>query len=221
MVGIYWNTVCWAFIGIQYGGYLFLSLSLKGKIELLKQGHILLYRLKATSSTPRYTHTHMHSRTHAHSPTHARTQQNKEHTHTRTHSLTHTHACTHTHSKTNGTCTHTHTLAHTLTNTAKQMAHTHSRTHSKTKGLEKEQRLVYQMIEDSGSKGIWMREIRVKSNIAQSELTRCLKTLESKKLIKSVRSVQAARRKVCSFSFPLPQKKRFSRKHSVSVVTAV
>ena len=32
--------------------------------------------------------------------------------------------------------------------------------------------------------------------MAQSELTRCLRTLESRKLIKSVRSVQAARRKV-------------------------
>ena len=74
---------------------------------------------------------------------------------------------------------------------------------------------MYQMIEDSGSKGIWMREIRVKSNIAQSELTRCLKTLESKKLIKSVRSVQAARRKVCSFSFPFPQKKTDFRKSTL------
>ncbi|CAI8049104.1 DNA-directed RNA polymerase III subunit RPC6, partial [Geodia barretti] len=95
------------------------SPSSQGKIELLKQGHSLVYRLKATSSTPS----------------------------------------------------------------------------SKTKGLEREQRLVYQLIEDSGNKGIWMREIRFRSNIAQSEVTRCLKTLESKKLIKSVRSVQAARRK--------------------------
>ncbi len=41
-----------------------------------------------------------------------------------------------------------------------------------------------------------MRDIRVKSNLPQSELTRCLRTLESRKLIKSVRSVQAARRRV-------------------------
>lgn len=91
----------------------------QGKIELLKQGQMLVYRLKSTSSTP-----------------------------------------------------------------------------SKTKGLEKEQRLVYQIIEDCGEKGVWIKEIRMRSNIAQSELTRCLKTLESKKLIKSVRSVQAARRKL-------------------------
>lgn len=91
----------------------------QGKIELLKQGHSLLYKLKATSSTT-----------------------------------------------------------------------------SKTKGFEKEQRLVYQIIEDSGNKGIWMREIRSRSNITQSELTRCLRTLESRKLIKNVRSVQAARRKL-------------------------
>ena len=86
-------------------------------------------------------------------------------------------------------CTHVHALTHTC-------APPHTHTHSKTKGFEKEQRLVYQIIEDAGNKGIWMREIRGKSNIAQSELTRCLRTLESRKLIKSVRSVQAARRKV-------------------------
>ena len=38
---------------------------------------------------------------------------------------------------------------------------------SKTKGLEREQRLVYQLIEDSGNKGIWMREIRFRSGAAR------------------------------------------------------
>ena len=86
------------------------------------------------------------------------------------------------------TTTHSHTHTPSL-------SHTHN-VPSKTKGFEKEQRLVYQIIEDSGNKGIWMREIRSRSNITQSELTRCLRTLESRKLIKNVRSVQAARRKV-------------------------
>lgn len=68
--------------------------------------------------------------------------------------------------------------------------------YSKTKGFEREERLVYQMIEDAGNKGIWIRELRIKSNLMQAQLTRTLKTLESKKLIKSVKSVQAAKRRL-------------------------
>ena len=51
LVGIYWNllyTCWWALIGVTSP-----SLSLKEKIELPKQGHSLVYWLKATSSTPR------------------------------------------------------------------------------------------------------------------------------------------------------------------------
>ena len=66
---------------------------------------------------------------------------------------------------------------------------------SKTKGFEKEERLVYQIIEDSGSKGIWIREIRIKSNLPQQQIVKTLKTLESKKLIKSVKSVQQGLKK--------------------------
>ena len=67
---------------------------------------------------------------------------------------------------------------------------------SKTKGFEKEERLVYQIIEDSGNKGIWTRDIRNMSNLGQAHLTKILKTLESKKLIKLAKSVQASKKKV-------------------------
>lgn len=67
---------------------------------------------------------------------------------------------------------------------------------SKTKGFEKEERLVYQIIEDAGNKGIWMRDIRFKSNLLQAPTIKILRTLESKKLIKSVRTVQAPKRKI-------------------------
>ena len=55
---------------------------------------------------------------------------------------------------------------------------------------------MYQIIEDSGNKGIWIRDIRIKSNLVQTHIARVLKTLESKKLIKSVKSVQASKKKV-------------------------
>ncbi len=68
--------------------------------------------------------------------------------------------------------------------------------YSKTKGFEKEEKLVYQIIEDSSNKGIWIREIRYKSNLPNKQISKVLKTLESKKLIKSVKSISAARKRV-------------------------
>ena len=41
-----------------------------------------------------------------------------------------------------------------------------------------------------------MRDIRIKSNLVQTQLMRILRSLESRKLIKSVKSVQATKRKV-------------------------
>ena len=65
-----------------------------------------------------------------------------------------------------------------------------------TKGCEKEERLVYQIIEDADNKGIWMRDIRFKSNLPRKPLTRILKVLENKKLIKSVKTVRTPTRKI-------------------------
>lgn len=56
--------------------------------------------------------------------------------------------------------------------------------------------MVYQIIEASGNKGIWIREIRSKSNLPEMEVKKNIKTLESKKLIKSVKSVHASKKKV-------------------------
>ncbi len=65
-----------------------------------------------------------------------------------------------------------------------------------TKGFEREERLVYQIIEDSGNKGIWTRDIRIKSNLSQTDVSKILKKLESKQLIKPVKSVQASKKRV-------------------------
>lgn len=64
------------------------------------------------------------------------------------------------------------------------------------KGFEKEERLIYQLIESSGNKGIWIRDIKIKSNLIQTQISKILKKLESKKLIKSVKSVQASKKKI-------------------------
>ncbi|KAJ0032907.1 hypothetical protein NQD34_000014 [Periophthalmus magnuspinnatus] len=60
---------------------------------------------------------------------------------------------------------------------------------SKMKGSDNQEKLVYQIIEDAGNKGIWSRDIRFKSNLPLTEINKILKNLESKKLIKAVKSV--------------------------------
>uniref|UniRef100_T2M5M4 DNA-directed RNA polymerase III subunit RPC6 n=1 Tax=Hydra vulgaris TaxID=6087 RepID=T2M5M4_HYDVU len=67
---------------------------------------------------------------------------------------------------------------------------------SKTKGFEAEEKLIYQVIESSDNKGIWIRDIRFKCNLPMTQVNKVLKNLESKKLIKSVTSVGAGKKKV-------------------------
>ena len=59
-----------------------------------------------------------------------------------------------------------------------------------------QERLVYQIIESAGNKGIWTREIRYKCNLMMTEVNKILKNLESKKIIKAVKSVAASKKKV-------------------------
>ena len=61
---------------------------------------------------------------------------------------------------------------------------------------DQEEKIVYAIIEESGNKGTWIRDIRLKCNLVQTQLTKVLKALESKKLIKSVKSVNATKKKV-------------------------
>eukprot|EP01040_Poterioochromonas_malhamensis_P021641 gene21641-26154_t len=67
---------------------------------------------------------------------------------------------------------------------------------AKFAGLGPEQILVYQAIERSGNKGIWTRDIKIGTNIAQNTLTKTLKILEQRNLIKSVRSVVSKSKKL-------------------------
>lgn len=64
------------------------------------------------------------------------------------------------------------------------------------KGVDNEEKVVYSIIEEGGNKGIWIRDIRVKSNLIMTQLNKILKNLENKKLIKAVKSVNGTRKKV-------------------------
>ncbi|XP_043207160.1 DNA-directed RNA polymerase III subunit RPC6-like isoform X1 [Amphibalanus amphitrite] len=67
---------------------------------------------------------------------------------------------------------------------------------SRARGGDAEEKIVYGIIEEAGNKGIWIRDIRFKSNLGMTQLNKLLKTMEGKKLIKSVTSVAASRKKV-------------------------
>lgn len=59
-----------------------------------------------------------------------------------------------------------------------------------------EQMLVYQVIDRAGNKGIWTRDIKNATNIQQQTLTKTLKALEGRQLIKSIKSVTSKSKKL-------------------------
>ena len=61
---------------------------------------------------------------------------------------------------------------------------------------DQEEKIVFRIIENSGNVGAWIRDIRAKSNLGQTQLNKVLKSLETKRLIKSVKSVNATKKKV-------------------------
>lgn len=67
---------------------------------------------------------------------------------------------------------------------------------SQVRGADQQEKLVYQIIKDAGDKGIWTRDIRYKCNLLMTQVNKNLKNLESKKLIKAVKSVAASKKKV-------------------------
>ncbi|XP_055902960.1 probable DNA-directed RNA polymerase III subunit RPC6 [Eupeodes corollae] len=64
------------------------------------------------------------------------------------------------------------------------------------KEADTEEKVVYGIIEEGGNKGIWIRDIRMISNLNMTQLNKILKNLETKKLIKAVKSVNASKKKV-------------------------
>ncbi|CAH0383411.1 unnamed protein product [Bemisia tabaci] len=67
---------------------------------------------------------------------------------------------------------------------------------SQLKGANIEEKTVFTIIKEAGNKGIWIRDIRIKSNLILTQLNKILKSLEGKKMIKAVNSVSASKKKV-------------------------
>ena len=77
---------------------------------------------------------------------------------------------------------------------------------SKFSGLDAAARMVYQTIEKAGNMGSWTKEIRVQTNIQQNMLTKILKALETRRLIKQVKSVAAKSKKIYMVYDVVPSK---------------
>jgi len=67
---------------------------------------------------------------------------------------------------------------------------------NKLKGLGSEETLVYQIIQAGGNMGIWTKELKMQSNLQQPQISKILRSLEGRQLIKAVKSVASKNRKV-------------------------
>ncbi|KAJ4472265.1 RNA polymerase Rpc34 [Lentinula aciculospora] len=68
--------------------------------------------------------------------------------------------------------------------------------HTTNVGLSEEEKVVLGYIRGAQNEGIWVKHLKAKTNFHQTILDRCIKTLEQKKLIKKVPSVQHPTRKI-------------------------
>jgi len=64
------------------------------------------------------------------------------------------------------------------------------------RGLLPSELLIYQLVEKSGNMGIWIKDLRRKSNLSALEIPKVLKELQKRKLIKAEKSVAATNKKV-------------------------
>ncbi|SMN19401.1 similar to Saccharomyces cerevisiae YNR003C RPC34 RNA polymerase III subunit C34 [Maudiozyma saulgeensis] len=66
----------------------------------------------------------------------------------------------------------------------------------KKSSMSSEESLVYSYIEASGREGIWSKTIKARTNLHQHVVSKCLKSLESQRYVKSVKSVKFPTRKI-------------------------
>ncbi|AMD22150.1 HGL190Cp [Eremothecium sinecaudum] len=66
----------------------------------------------------------------------------------------------------------------------------------KKASMSADEALVYSYIEASGREGIWTKTIKAKTNLHQHVVLKCLKSLESQRYVKSVKSVKYPTRKI-------------------------
>ncbi|RUS30894.1 RNA polymerase Rpc34 [Jimgerdemannia flammicorona] len=66
----------------------------------------------------------------------------------------------------------------------------------KIASMEMETMMVYKQIKAAGNEGIWTKVLKHKTNLHQQVITRCLKALELKQMIKAIKNVKYPTRKM-------------------------
>ncbi|ANB14350.1 Rpc34p [Sugiyamaella lignohabitans] len=66
----------------------------------------------------------------------------------------------------------------------------------KVKNMTSDEAMVYSYIETAGREGIWTKTIKMRTNLHQSIVLRCLKSLENQRYIKAIKSVKYPTRKI-------------------------
>ncbi|RUP50241.1 RNA polymerase Rpc34 [Jimgerdemannia flammicorona] len=67
---------------------------------------------------------------------------------------------------------------------------------SRIASMEMETMMVYKQIKAAGNEGIWTKVLKHKTNLHQQVITRCLKALELKQMIKAIKNVKYPTRKM-------------------------
>lgn len=60
-------------------------------------------------------------------------------------------------------------------------------------GLEGDEKIVYQCIKAADNKGIWTKDLKLRTSLHQTVITKVLKSLEGRKIIKAVKSVKVTK----------------------------
>jgi len=56
--------------------------------------------------------------------------------------------------------------------------------------MDANEKIIYGYIKEAGSKGIWQKDLKIKSGIHQKQVLASLKALEKRKIIKTVKSIK-------------------------------
>ncbi|KAK4054659.1 34-kDa subunit of RNA polymerase III (C) [Microbotryomycetes sp. JL221] len=70
--------------------------------------------------------------------------------------------------------------------------------------MDQDERVVFDHIKDAGNSGIWTKTLTSKTGLPRTVMTKVLKTLESRKQIKPVKSVKAPTRKIYMLAHLIP-----------------
>jgi len=66
----------------------------------------------------------------------------------------------------------------------------------KLRSMDANEKIIYGYIKEAGSKGIWQKDLKIKSGIHQKQVLASLKALEKRKIIKTVKSIKNSIKRV-------------------------